>query len=262
MGEKRRSKSPMPPREARRFQRDFIARIAPDCHFQIALNHLANTCVIVKNAEGRFVWVSDNLALRLGYPNPSDMIGLDDFDINPRRLAINYRRDDLEVLQSGKPLLGKVELAYDPLGKLDWNVTNKHPLCDARGKVIGLIATIQAYRGMRDLPLFGGELRTVAEYIFTHLDSPLRTPQLAAIAGVSCRQIDRRFLNATGMNPTDFIIRARLDEACRRLRDTDDPIGKIAVEVGFYDHSAMTRLFRRCLGTTPTEFRRTRLRRQ
>jgi AraC-like DNA-binding protein len=156
------------------------------------------------------------------------------------------------------PLLGRVELVFNERGMLDWNVTNKLPLCDARGKVIGLIATIQKYPDMQHLPVFGGELRPVVEHIFAHLGEPLHVAQLAEIAGVSCRQIERRFRNATGMSPTDFIIRARLDEACRRLRERAQPIGRIALDLGFYDQSAFTRLFRRYLGTTPSDFRQMR----
>ena len=248
------------PLDSRDFQNSFIARIATESHFQVALNHLGNTCVIVKDAAGRYVWVSNNLARRLGFDDPMKLVGLDDSATNPPRLVKMYRRDDLEVLRTGQPLLGRVELVFNERGMLDWNVTNKLPLRDDKGKIIGLIATIQAYSGVRQLPVFGGELKAVVEYIFTHLGESLHVAQLAAIAGVSPRQVERRFHNATGMSPTDFITRARLDEACRQLRDSVQTIGQIALNLGFYDQSAFTRLFRKHLGTTPSEFRRTRRR--
>ena len=103
-----------------------------------------------------------------------------------------YRRDNLEVMRTGRPLLGRIELCFNERGMLDWNVTNKLPLCDAGGKVIGLIATIQEYPGMQRLPVFGGELRPVIEYIFANLGQSLHVSQLAAIAGHGDRQIARR----------------------------------------------------------------------
>ncbi|MCE5302774.1 MAG: helix-turn-helix transcriptional regulator [Planctomycetaceae bacterium] len=81
--------------------------------------------------------------------------------------------------------------------------------------------------------------------------------QLASLAGVSSRQLERRFRNVAGLSPKDFIMRARIEEACRRLREGNTSIGQIALDLGFYDQSAFTRLFRRHLGTTPSEFRRT-----
>lgn len=258
MGQRHPARSTARPRDARKFQSDFIARIAPDSHFHAALNHLSNIGVVVKDAAGRFVWISDNLARRCGFDAASEMVGLDDFAFSPPRLAKMYRRDDREVIRSGRPLLGLVEMVFNEQGMLDWNVTNKLPLRDGDGKVIGLIATIQEYSGVRHPPFVGGDLKAVIEYIFGHLGEPLHVSQLAAIAGVSCRQVERRFRNAAGMSPTDFIIRARLDESCRRLRESSDSIGKIALDLGFYDQSAFTRLFRRHLGITPSEFRQTR----
>ena len=109
-------------------QEKFISSIAPGSHFHLALNQLPNTRVLVKDAAGRFVWVSDNVPRRHGFAEPAAMVGLDDLAINPPRLAKAYRRDDREVMESGRPLLGKVELAFDEGGILSWHVTNKLPL--------------------------------------------------------------------------------------------------------------------------------------
>ena len=51
-------------------------------------------------------------------------------------------RDDREVLRTGRPLLDKREPAFDERGMLNWYVTNKFPLRDRRGKIIGLVAMI------------------------------------------------------------------------------------------------------------------------
>jgi AraC-like DNA-binding protein len=258
LARKQPPKHALTPDEVHGLQSEFIGCIAPESHFHVALNQLGNVRVVVKDAAGRFVWVSDNASRRHGFAEPSEMVGLDDTAINPPRLVKKYRRDDLQVLRSGRPLLGRIELAFDERGMLNWHVTNKFPLCDHSGRCIGLIATIQEYPGVQNLPVFGGELKAVVEHVFTHLDEPLQVAKLAAMAGVSRRQIERRFRNATGMSPTDFISRARLDEACRRLRDGSESIGKIAIDLGFYDQSAFTRLFRRHLGTTPSDFRQMR----
>lgn len=257
MAKKRVRTNAMTSREVRRFQDDFIARIMPQSHFHVAMNHLANTCVAVKDTAGRFVWVSDNLTHRLGFTDPAELVGLDDFAISPPRLATAYRRDDEIVMSSGQPLLGRIELVFNDTGMLDWYVTNKLPLRDGHGRCIGLILTIQEYPGAQHLPALDGELRPVIDHIFAHLGEALQMSQLASLAGVSSRQLERRFRNVAGLSPKDFIMRARIEEACRRLREGNTSIGQIALDLGFYDQSAFTRLFRRHLGTTPSEFRRT-----
>ncbi len=52
-----------------------------------------------------------------------------------------------------------------------------------------------------------------------------------------------------------MLLRARLDEAMRRLDDTDLPITTIASECGYYDQSSFTRQFRRATGLTPGTYR-------
>jgi len=120
-----------------------------------------------------------------------------------------------------------------------------------------MIVVIQEYPGREHLPVLG-ELRSTVAYVFAHLAEPLRPSHLAEVVGVSQRQIERRFRDAAGMSPTEFIIRARLDQACRRLRDTDESIAKIAAGLGFYDQSALSRLFRKYLGMSPRDFRKAR----
>ena len=54
---------PLTPEEVHGLQSEFIARVAPESHFHLALNQLGNVRVVVKDAAGRFVWVSDNASL-------------------------------------------------------------------------------------------------------------------------------------------------------------------------------------------------------
>jgi AraC-like DNA-binding protein len=239
---------------------DFVEGLAPGSQFHVALNHLADTRVVVKDRRGRFLWVSDNVPARHGFAGAREMLGLTDADINPRELAAVYGRDDAFVLRTGKPILGKTEIAFDEAGLPAWFIVNKLPLRDRRRRVVGLIATIQAIPEGRSLPAPGGELRTVIDAIRSRLEGPLRIGELAALIHVSARQLERRFRQATGLTPSRYIARCRVAEACRRLRDTDEPIGRIAIAVGFYDQSAFTKVFRRQIGLTPLQFRRSRSR--
>ncbi|MDR3639621.1 MAG: helix-turn-helix domain-containing protein [Isosphaeraceae bacterium] len=238
----------------------FLECLAPASQLHLALNHLADTRVVVKDRRGRFLWVSDNVPARHGYNSVQEMLGLTDTDINPKELAALYEQDDAFVLRTGRPILGKTEIAFDELGLPGWFSVNKLPLRDRRQRIIGLIATIQTIPEGRSLPAPGGELRTVIGYIRSHLDDPLRIGELAALIHLTPRQLERRFRQATGLTPSRFITRCRVAEACRQLRDTDAPIGRIAVSVGYYDQSAFTKVFRQQLGLTPLQFRKSRSR--
>ncbi len=56
--------------------------------------------------------------------------------------------------------------------------------------------------------------------------------------------------------PHQYINEVRLDNARQMLLETDKPIGTIALETGFADHSHFTRAFTRKFGVTPRSERR------
>jgi transcriptional regulator GlxA family with amidase domain len=58
------------------------------------------------------------------------------------------------------------------------------------------------------------------------------------------------------MSVGDYVLRLRLLMAQRRLRETADAIGRIAVDCGFYDQSHFTRAFKAHTGLAPQQYRR------
>ena len=69
-----------------------------------------------------------------------DVIGKTDFDIYPADLAAEYWAISKSVIESGLPILRHEERGFDPQGKPIWVSSTKVPLCDGRGKVIGLVS--------------------------------------------------------------------------------------------------------------------------
>lgn len=78
---------------------------------------------------------------------------------------------------------------------------------------------------------------------------------LASIAGVSRAQFYRRFVAAYGTTPAGLQRERRLALALARLREGSVPIARIAGEVGYSEHSALTRALRRAYGTPPQRLR-------
>jgi transcriptional regulator GlxA family with amidase domain len=74
-----------------------------------------------------------------------------------------------------------------------------------------------------------------------------RSPVTAMIAlsGLPARSFMRRFSDATGMTPLDYVHALRLEEAKQMLETDDAPVEAIANEVGYEDLSFFSRLFRR-----------------
>ena len=88
-----------------------------------------------------------------------------------------------------------------------------------------------------------------------YYDQPLRIAQLAALANMSVSNFFRHFKAATGTSPIDWLKRERINQAKRRLIETDDALAKIAEQTGYYDQFYFSRDFKRMTGVPPSAYR-------
>jgi AraC-like DNA-binding protein len=89
-----------------------------------------------------------------------------------------------------------------------------------------------------------------------YADQPWQVEELARVAGMSPPNFHRRFKQATGSSPIDWLRRERISQAKRHLIETADAVGDIANRVGYSDPFYFSRDFKRMTGRTPSEFRR------
>lgn len=82
-----------------------------------------------------------------------------------------------------------------------------------------------------------------------------RLAVLAAEAGLEPRTFLRRFQKATGLTATDYAQRLRVAKAQELLQFGQQPIERIAWEVGYSDPGAFRKVFLRIVGLTPGEYR-------
>ncbi len=80
----------------------------------------------------------------------------------------------------------------------------------------------------------------------------------SAAAHLSERSLRRRFQASTGISWDEYRRRARLLVAVEKIATTTQPIGVIAMNLGYENQSAFAKAFRALLGISPSEFRRNR----
>ena len=92
-----------------------------------------------------------------------------------------------------------------------------------------------------------------------HLEStytqPVDLDALAEMVHLSRWHFSRIFTQRMGMGVVEFAHQLRVEEACRRLRLTGDPITHIAMDLGYNDISYFTRCFKKRLGQSPRAYR-------
>ncbi len=76
-----------------------------------------------------------------GFADPADIIGKDDFQMGWREQAEKYRADDRAVIESGCAKLLVEETQTTPAGDTITLLTNKLPLVNADGEIVGVIGT-------------------------------------------------------------------------------------------------------------------------
>jgi AraC-like DNA-binding protein len=209
-----------------------------------------------KNREGEVMFWCDAVRKAYQITDEADVIGLTNFDVAPADMAQVYAHGDAHIYATGKPVLNHVELCFDNQGMPDWFVVNKIPIHSRSGKIIGVMGYAQTYEGRaRLLPPFDAVSKAV-NHLRQNYQQDISIRDLARLAGMSERQLERKFKTYFGMGPQRFLIRTRLLAACRRLSETDQSLAEITFACGFSTQSAFAQYFRSCLGMTPSEFRR------
>ncbi len=241
--------------ESPSLQREFFSQMGTTQQFRSLFEHLPGVHFFVKDRQSRLICANRELMERLGQTSEEDFVGTSDFDYFPTHLAERFIRDDQLVVTTGQPLLNRVEFWYTPQKLLDWFITNKLPVFDTRGQVIGLMGYVRSYEGARQQDLYFSKIARIVDHIRMHHHQKIAVTDLAKMAGVSPRQLHRWFHDAFGVSVQDFLSKTRIQSASEALLDSDRPLAQIAVDFGFCDQSALTRQFTRHVGMTPHQFR-------
>ena len=104
------------------------------------VSFLENTSdfIYFKDANSRFRFCSQTLANITGHASWRDMTGKHDLEVFPPDIAQIYHAEEFPIFREGRPLLNKVDPYIDTAGNPGWVSTNKWPLLDQTGKVVGL----------------------------------------------------------------------------------------------------------------------------
>jgi transcriptional regulator GlxA family with amidase domain len=93
-------------------------------------------------------------------------------------------------------------------------------------------------------------------WIAEHYSEPAPVQAMARVSGLPERSFKRRFEQATGMSPLEYVHTLRIEEAKQMLESGDLPIESIANEIGYEDAGFFSRLFRRKVDLAPAQYRK------
>lgn len=105
-------------------------------------------------------------------------------------------------------------------------------------------------------------LRRIRDYVHEHLDSEITLEALAALVHLSPYHFARKFKEATGLPPYQYVLQYRVEQAQTLLTAGKHSISEVAQAVGFASQSHLTRHIKHAFGVTPGELLAVRKNRQ
>ncbi|MHC4624266.1 MAG: ATP-binding protein [Planctomycetota bacterium] len=147
--------------------------------------------IYIKDVDSRFTACNAAVSNFMGAKTPGELMGKSDFDYYPHEQASEYFADEQQIIESGRPMLDKVEPNAGSTGKVRWILTSKLPLRDGHGKVVGIVGISRDVTERKEAEQRLQEAKEAAEFankaksqFLANMSHEIRTP-LNAIIGIS-----------------------------------------------------------------------------
>ena len=99
-------------------------------------------------------------------------------------------------------------------------------------------------------------LENALHYIDTHYEENIRLDEVARHVGLNPSYFSTIFKREMEINFSQYIMKKKIEEACRLLRMTNRSLVDISNELGFDNQSYFSRSFKKHMGISPNQFRR------
>ncbi|OCT14182.1 hypothetical protein A8709_25445 [Paenibacillus pectinilyticus] len=103
-------------------------------------------------------------------------------------------------------------------------------------------------------------LQTMKLYIQKHAHEDLSLERIAATVDRNPFYVSKLFKDHFGMNYIDFLTDYRIETAKQLMQETDKSLKEITFEVGYNDPNYFSRVFKKLVGHSPTDYRKMLLR--
>ena len=221
-----------------------------------ALELIPGAMFAIKDLDSRYVYMSVALRNAIHINSSERVIGKTDFDLFPKIIAETFRQNDRLVFLSGTPLVKEVHLTCFFADAPIWSFSSKFPIHNSAGQVIGIVIINEAYQDVMGQHAELNQLLPAINHVSKHFAQRITIQELAAVCEISASHFMRVFKESLKMTAYSFVEQVRMHHALEALKSGKASITQIALDCGFYDHSAFVKRFKKFTGTTPLRYRR------
>ena len=217
---------------------------------------LAGYTFFVKDLGLRYVLFNKRLLNLFGVEDGSQILGKRDDDFIPHHIFNVWRKDDLQIIETGKPVHNRIELVPSGDGFVNWSTTNKKPLYNTRGDICGIIGVTRPFSQSTASLQQNHELAAALKLMHQSFHDNIAITQLAAAAHLSLSSFQRKFKSCFSMSAKQYMRHLKVQEACHKLTQTTMNLAEISYACGFSDQSHFSREFTRIMKEPPSSYRK------
>ena len=217
---------------------------------------LSGVLFCVKDREGRYLAVNDAFLRRARVSSPEDLIGRTAQEFFPPLLAAGYEQQDSLVISREREIHDRLEMITNPDGDIGWYLSDKVPVRNHDGHVIAIAGVSRDLQSTASHDPRYAKLAWAIEHMQEHYDEPLRIGELVAQTDLSLSSFERLMRSLLKVSPRQLLTRIRVEAATEQLRDTDTPLGRIALDCGFCYQATFCLQFKTTTGMTDLQFRK------
>ncbi len=137
--------------------------------------------IFYKDTRSRFTRINKAQAELLGARDVFDAIGKTDADFRPS--PEESLADDRSIVQSGRPILGKVEKFPSQGGTARWFLTTKVPIRSEKGEITGIVGSSREITTLKNAEELEAALYRIAEETSSSDDMPKFFASIHSIIG-------------------------------------------------------------------------------
>lgn len=115
----------------------------------------------------------------------------------------------------------------------------------------GLVKQVQAVKEER----YSESVFRAKQYIDEHFDQDISLDGVSRLVNISAYYFSKVFKDETGENFIDYVTQVRIEKAKQLLVIKETSIKEVCVAIGYKDPNYFSRLFKKQVGVTPTEYR-------
>ena len=173
------------------------------------------------------------------------LINFDSNILNSNPTSYKYRDDSGDILK----LLNRMNREYTAK-KIGYQEV-------MRGQFIELLINIIRNITIADTEAYDNDIvQYILKHVQKHYAERISLQRIATKYNYSLNNASRLFKDRTGLSFQDYVQSVRIKESCRLLINTADSIPIIAQSVGYGDTKFFNQLFKRHLGISPSEYRK------